>query len=124
MEKTLSKKKMSKEPETIDFISNCPFPGCLNAKKIIRWTHSDCGGRLKLSIDGSIRCIKCKEKNSFLNWEISCGNDHIIADLTPQEACQWLGQLALFAPTEEDAKLLAKITMSIMNELAGKLTNK
>ena len=102
----------------IDFISNCPFPNCKNNKKTIRWTHEYCGGRLKLSTEGCIRCLKCQEIKLFTNWDINCGNHHSISELHTQDCVEWLRTFANFAKSPEENRLIAKITMNIMMQLS------
>ena len=109
---------MNKQIEYIDFISNCPFPNCKNNKKTIRWTHEYCGGRLKLSTEGCIRCLKCQEIKLFTNWDINCGNHHSISELHTQDCVEWLRTFANFAKSPEENRLIAKITMNIMMQLS------
>ena len=108
---------MNQKVEYIDFISRCPFPTCRNHKKTIRWTHEYCGGRLKLSTEGFIRCLKCQEVKLFVDWEINCGNKHSIKELDVKQCCKWLNTFATFAKNSDESKLAAKIVMNIMSQL-------
>ena len=107
---------MNHNVEYIDFISNCPFPKCKNNRKTIRWTHQHCGGRLKLSTEGHIRCLKCKDIKPFIDWDINCGYSHLITELPAQDCCAWLNTFTNFAKDGDEVKLVAKIVMSIMKQ--------
>ena len=54
---------MTEEMTEIDFISFCPVQECINRNKKYKWTHNQCGGRLKLNDEGMLRCLKCRKKN-------------------------------------------------------------
>lgn len=109
---------MNFKVEYIDFISRCPFKNCKNNQKTIRWFHDNCGGRLKLSTEGFIKCLKCQEYKSFMEWNINCGYNHAIKDLDAPQVCEWLRTFGNYAKIKEHQNIIAKIVMNVMMQIS------
>ena len=61
--------------ESVDSCYPCPMENCsshLDKQRIIRWTHSNCGGKLRFYENGKEKCQKCGKEDLFCNW--SCGS--------------------------------------------------
>ena len=66
---------MEEQLTEIDFTSPCPVQECIHKDKIYKWTHNQCGGRLKLNNEGMLRCLKCGKKEKLIDFKFNCG-DH------------------------------------------------
>ena len=57
----------------VDFISPCPVEECINKKTMYRWRHHNCGGHEKVTNQGNIYCLRCRNDALFIDWKFNCG---------------------------------------------------
>ena len=110
---------MTKE---IDFIYPCPADQCKNKNKIYRWTHNQCGGRLKLNDEGMLRCLKCGKKEEFLDFRFDCG-DHDYEDCSAQGLAHSLGFMDQISVEESEQAFCARTTIVLMEHLQQRMKN-
>ena len=106
----------------IDFISPCPADQCKNKNKRYRWTHNQCGGRLKLNDEGMLRCLKCGKKEGFSDFRFNCG-DHDYEDCSAQGIAHSLGFMAQISVEELEQAFIARTTIVLIQQLQQRMIN-
>lgn len=59
----------------IDFKTGCPVSNCDNNKKLLYWTHYNCGSHEKINDEGIVTCNKGHNLGEFFLLKYNC-NGH------------------------------------------------
>lgn len=52
---------------------SCPCQNCKDLpKRLVKWKHENCGGKLFLTIDAKLRCNKCKNASKLVCYRFDC----------------------------------------------------
>ena len=114
---------MTEEITEIDFISPCPVQECVNKNRMYKWTHNQCGGRLKLNDEGMVRCLKCGTKEEFIDFRLNCG-DHDYEDCSAQGIAHALAIMGLVAKEESRQKFVKRVADAIMKQILNMVQGK
>ena len=87
--------------DEIDFIFPCPVDECINSNKLYKWFHHSCGGTLKLSSKGTVRCCKCRAIRRFMDWPFNCGNHEFIRWYSCQGVVRAMINVSALLPERE-----------------------
>ena len=87
--------------------------------KKYRWKYNHCGGRLKLTDEGIIRCLYCGTKGNFIDWSFNCGN-HYYKLSSVRGVAHALGVMAQLATGESEQKFVAKTARIIISQFLEK----
>lgn len=66
------------ECQSVESTYPCPLKNCTkhSLKEEIKWTHSNCGGYLRLYDNGKEKCQKCGYEDLFCFWNYNCDTDN------------------------------------------------
>ena len=103
------------ELEEIEFVAPCPCQECHGKSQFYNWKHPNCGGKLQLTITGEIKCIRCEEKQKFIDWPFNCDKHENTKSST--EGMQHCFQgISLNANCEKKQEFIAKVTSIVINQ--------
>ena len=103
------------ELEEIEFVAPCPCQECHGKSQFYNWKHPNCGGKLQLTITGEIKCIRCEEKQKFIDWPFNCDKHKNTKSST--EGMQHCFQgISLNANCEKKQEFIAKVTSIVINQ--------
>ena len=114
---------MEEQLTEIDFISPCPAQECIYKDKMYKWTHNQCGGRLKLDGEGMLRCLKCRIKEEFVDFRLNCGA-HDYEDYSAQGVAHALAIMGRIAEEESRKKFVTRVSSAIMKQILEREENK
>ena len=106
---------MNNTIKEVDFISPCPVEDCKNEKKPIHWKHSNCGGYVKITDKGEIKCVKCGTSDLFVNWLFQC-EKHSPKESSPQGIAHALSVMAQLSVKPEEQLFIALLISKVAQQ--------
>ena len=102
----------------IEFIAPCPCQECYGDNSVYHWKHQGCGGKLQLTSEGEIKCVRCRERKKFVDWPFNCvRHQNTKASTDGMQHCfQVINSVSL---SESKQEFIATVTSKVINQFVN-----